>query len=138
MARGTGTHTAHTLMHPPTGEPSHPSLTKIIQARAEEGSYLWEPRVVGLPRNGKHSLCMYSYLALGSHATVTVNESLHSLALISRLSALHSPLSHPPHTHQRSTQREWEREVKKIYMFLLYTLNSYHLTPPSRDTLPLF
>ncbi len=96
MARGTGTHMAHTPMHSPTGEPSHPSLTKIIQARAEEGSYIWEPQVVGLPRNGKHSLCMYSYLALVSHATVTLNESSHFLALISRLTALHSPLSHPP------------------------------------------
>jgi hypothetical protein len=28
-----------------------------------------------LPRNSEHSLFMYSYSALGSHATVTLNES---------------------------------------------------------------
>ncbi len=107
MARGTGIHTAHTPMHSPTGEPSHPSLTKIIhtivQARAEEGSYIWEPQVVGLPRNGKHGLCMYNYLALGSHATVTLNESPHFLALISRLSAPRSPLSPPPPNKVKNT-----------------------------------
>ncbi len=130
MARGTGTHTAHTPMHSPMGEPSHPSLTKIIQARAEEESYIWEPQVVGLPRNGKHSLCMYSHLALGSHATVTLNESSHFLALISRLSALHSPLSHlPPHSPQCSTQREWEREIKQSTYFFC--------TPSTPTTSPL-
>ncbi len=138
MARGTGTHTAHT-MHSPTGEPSHPFLTKTIQARAEEGSYIWEPRVVGLQRNGKHSLCMYSYLALGSHATVTLNESSHFLALISRLTALHSPLSYPPPPFPPvfHSKRVGKRN-QTIYICLLYTLNSHHLTPPPRDTLPLF
>jgi hypothetical protein len=129
-------------MHSPTGEPSHPSLTKIIHSRAEEGSYIWEPRVVGLPRNGKHSLCMYSYLALGSYATVTLNESSHFLALLicltlSSLRTSFSPLSPPPHSHQCSTRRGWERENKQSTYFFC-TLSSYHLTPPPRGTLPLF
>jgi hypothetical protein len=90
-----GAHT-HALPHGRTLPPFPYKDHIIIQARAEEGSYIWEPRVMGLPRNGKHGLCMYNYLALGSHATVTLNESLHFLALVSRLSVLHSPLSHPP------------------------------------------
>ncbi len=77
---------------------------------------MWEPRVMGLPRNGKHGLCMYNYLALGSHATVPLNESPHCLALISHLSALH----------------------RIIYVFLVHTLNPHHPTPPPRSTLPLF
>jgi hypothetical protein len=131
MARGTGTHTAHTPMHSPTGEPSHPSLTKIIQKRAEEGSYIWEPRAVGLPRNGKHSLCMYSYLALGSHATVTLTESFHFLALLvcltlSSLRTSFFPLSPPPPSPPMFNSKRMGERKQTIYIFLLY----YQLLPP--------
>ncbi len=111
-----GAHT-HALPHGRTPSPFPYKDHTVVQARAEEGSYIWEPRVVGFSRNGKHGLCMYNYLALGSHATVPLNESPHFLALISRLSALHSPLSRPPPPQNKYTISTFtlsEREHKYL------------------------
>jgi hypothetical protein len=135
MARGTGAHTAHIPIHTPTGEPSHPSLTKIIQTRAEEGSYIWEPRMVGLPRNGKHGLCMYSYLALGSHATVTLNESSHFQALLvcltlSSLCTSFSPLSPPPIPTNVLLKENGKEKSNNLHI-------SFVLSAPTTSPLPL-
>ncbi len=133
-----GAHT-HALPHGRTRSPL-PYIDHInIQARAEEGSYIWEPRVVGLPRNGKHGLCMYNYLALGSHATVTLNESFHFLALISHLSAPNSLLSHPlpiP-TTVLLKRMDWEREIKQSSYFFC-TLSTPTTSPLPLVTLSLY
>ena len=91
---------------------------------------------MGLPRNGKHGLCMYNYLALGSHATVTLNESPHFQALVSRISALHSPLSCPPPSTTNVTnvplkRKKWERGIIEFTYFFCA------LSTPTTLLLPL-
>ncbi len=101
-ARGTSTHTAHTPMRPPPQEnlcTLH--LTVHKQTGRGRGSKLHKEFIRWRNYEGTLGIgqFMYSYLALGSHATVAFSDySLAISSLISspsHLSSPHPPLSHP-------------------------------------------
>jgi hypothetical protein len=60
------------------------------------------------------------------------------LSLVSPHLILPSLTPPPIPTNVLLKKNRMGKRNQTIYVFLSYTLNSYHLTPPPRDTLPLF